>query len=86
MKLLLCRSCQDIFRLVEEERTCRCGSTKGAYTGNVQARYSGPHAVPIGFANESLVRAIKNQPESGMGERFEAFVIPSNCPSFTRRE
>ncbi len=38
-------------------------------------------SIPLGFNNFSLGPAIKKQPESGMGERFEAFVIPKQCPT-----
>jgi len=35
-------------------------------------------AVPIGFANSTLVKAVHNQPKDGMGENFTSFVIPKN--------
>lgn len=84
MKLLLCKNCQDVIRLIDEERKCRCGSVKGRYINEIYAEYSGEHAVPIGFANGSLVHAVHNQPETGMGEGFEAFVIPKNCPTMKK--
>jgi hypothetical protein len=36
----------------------------------------------LGFANNSLENAIKNQPQSGIGELFTAFVIPKQCSTF----
>ena len=39
-------------------------------------------AVPIGFANSTLVRAVHNQPKDGMGENFTAFVIPKICSTY----
>ena len=87
MKLLLCKNCQDVIRLIQnEKRTCKCGAVSGMYTDSLNAVYSGEHAIPIGFANSTLVRAIKNQPENGMGETFTAFVIPKKCDTFIKEE
>ena len=84
MKLLLCRKCQDVVRLIQKERSCECGCVKGRYINNIYAEYSGEHAVPLGFANGSFVQAIRNQPKSGWGENFEAFVIPQECETFKK--
>ncbi len=85
MKLIYCTKCQDVVRLVREERHCRCGLSAGIYTEDgLNATYSGP-CLPLGFDNGSFVRALNRQPESGRGERFEAFVIPKECPTFKRR-
>jgi hypothetical protein len=83
MKLLLCRECQDIIRLVMEERKCSCGKVSGKYTNNLLAEYKGETAVPIGISNSTLVKAVNNQPKEGLGTTFEAFVIPKNCETFT---
>jgi len=83
MKLLLCRDCQDIFNLqVGVMRSCKCGKVKGQYLDDVMAEYYGREAVPIGFANSTLVEAINKQPPEGMGKDFTAFVMPRKCPSF----
>lgn len=84
MKLVRCKKCNDIILLrVYEKRSCFCGESSGQYyTDGVKAWYSGEHAVPLGIDNPSLRKAIKNQPEDGLGERFEAFVIPKNCTTF----
>jgi hypothetical protein len=50
----------------------------------VNAEYWGEHAVTLGFANVSLGRAILNQPESGKGREFKAFVIPKVCPTMKK--
>ncbi len=90
MKLLLCRLCEDVFRiLVNEERTCRCGRTKGRYEKDgLNAWYEGgAHAVPLGFANDSFIRAVYQQPASGsLGKEFTAFVIQKDCPTFKERK
>lgn len=87
MKLILCKKCQDVVRLIqEEERTCKCGSCSGKYEDDLHAYYKGEHAVPMGFANSTLVNAVVNQPESGMGSNFTAFIIPKECPTFEKIE
>jgi hypothetical protein len=87
MKLLLCKNCQDVIRLqVNIKRTCKCGNVSGIYLDDLNAIYSGDDAVPIGFANSTLVEAIRNQPEEGMGKVFTAFVIPKNCYTFEKVE
>lgn len=85
MKFLYCKACYDIFRLWEEERTCKCGKTKGRYLDLLAAEYVGDFAVPLGVDNFSFVRAVRRQPEKGRGEQFEAFVIPERCPTFKRK-
>ena len=88
MKLLLCTKCSDVFSLkVKKVRTCSCGEIAGEYTDNYNARYWGAYAIPIGFANSSLVDTIKEQSALGnrpdlLGRRFEAFIIPDDCDSF----
>jgi hypothetical protein len=84
MKLLFCKSCQDVIRLIDTERSCRCGSTRGRYVNETLAVYSGADAVPIGFANRSFARAVRSQPRSGNGLVFEAFVIAAECDTFER--
>ena len=85
MKLILCRECEDVFKLDYKLRSCKCGQCKGKYLKDgINATYQGP-AVPIGFANSSLVKAVNNQPERGMGKEFIAFVIPKQCPTFSRK-
>ena len=84
MKLIICTNCQDVFKLDRVIRSCKCGDCKGRYLNNIDAEYSGSSAVPLGFKNSSLVNAIKNQPESGLGKEFFAFVIPQECPTMRR--
>lgn len=84
MKLLLCKRCQDVIRLFDEKRTCKCGHSSGWYIDDSNAVYNGADAVPIGFANSTLLSALYNQPLEGMGKRFEAFVIPVKCPTYKR--
>ena len=86
MKLLLCRKCHDVFKLDYDIRSCKCEEVSGYYEENgLMAYYSGEGAVPIGFANSSLVHAAVNQPEGGdRGRVFEAFIIPKKCDNFQK--
>lgn len=83
MKLIFCPKCTDVVRLVSELRRCQCGFISGRYTDSINAEIS-KEAVPLGFDNPSLAQALKNQPPNGLGRRFEAFVIPKECPSIQR--
>ena len=47
----------------------------------VHASYSGP-GVPLGFANGSFTEALADQPQTGWGREFTAFVIEKDCPTF----
>jgi hypothetical protein len=86
MKLILCRNCQDVFKLsTKGNRTCECGSSGGRYLEcGYNAVYWGMDAVPIGFANSTLMRAIRNRPRMGDGEKFTAFVMPKEVPSIRK--
>ena len=84
MKLIYCSHCDDVRKLSYTLTTCECGRSFGKYDKDgLNAMYSG-EAVPIGFANQSFMDAFLDQPESGQGQRFEAFVIPKKCPTFTQ--
>jgi len=73
MKLLLCKSCQDIIKLVKTPRTCQCGKVGGHYIDDIQAVYFGDDAIPMGINNESLMEALIEQkylgdPKKGGGD------------------
>jgi hypothetical protein len=87
MKLVLCRKCQDIFKLDFNLRRCKCEECWGKYLPDgLNAIYGGIYAVPLGMANGSLVDAVKEQPAMGLGKKFEAFVIPRQCDTMKRME
>ena len=54
-------------------------------TGKNRDAVIGGIAIPIGFNNSSLYRALINQPDEGMGERFEAFIIPKTCDTIENK-
>lgn len=76
MKLIFCPNCNDVIRLFDKKRHCKCRRSWGHYTDSVNAVIGGI-AIPLGFANNSLVEALLNRPENGLGEPFNAFVIPN---------
>lgn len=84
MKLLFCPKCSDVFSLSFDEKSCSCGESKGKYLDNLSAEHTG--GIPIGFDNTSFVIALKQQPDSGMGKKFNAFVIPKQCNTFKKIE
>lgn len=92
MKLLLCKKCSDIFVLrVGKIRLCECGDTGGQYINSIDAQYWGDSAQMLGFANHSLVQALKDQIAKGdrpdyLGREFKAFLIPNFAPSIKRIE
>lgn len=81
MKLMLCKSCYDVVRLKITPRKCSCGKCEGYYLNDgLNAIMTGPF-VPIGIDNNSLVSSIENQPDSGMGKKINAFIIPKCVPT-----
>lgn len=85
MKLIFCPKCNDIIKMIiGEDRYCLCGSSYGKYTDEINAEIGGK-SIPIGFANNSFVYAIKNRPQNGYGLRFDAFVIPEDVPSIKNK-
>jgi len=83
MKLILCKSCQDIVRpYPNKTRSCECGKVSVEAKGILNIEVSGKeYAVPLGFRNSSFKVAVMTQPENGMGKDFVAFVIPKECDS-----
>lgn len=79
MKLIYCPYCQDLFKLIrEEKRYCKCKKCYGRYKDNLNAEVNS-EAISIGFNNGSFVAALKKRPKIGIGQHFEAFIIPENC-------
>lgn len=85
MKLLLCRSCEDIVRVLSDWRACRCGSSRARYVDNTNAQYTGEHAAMIGVQNGSIADALREH-ASGSPKRefFTAFVIPNSSQTSIR--
>ena len=84
MKMLYCPKCHDVRKLQRKQVFCQCGGSSGWYKRDGLNAVVAGLAIPLGFQNTSFVEALKNQPEKGAGEVFEAFVIPSECPTIER--
>lgn len=90
MKLLFCPNCQDVVKLkVQEMRFCACRECSGIYLDVLNAEYYGK-AIPLGFANNTLVEALKKRDKAindgtehnaSKGIAFTAFIIPSQSSS-----
>lgn len=84
MKLLLCKKCNDIFPLCRRKRHCECKVTGGQYySDGLHACYWGRWAVPLGFANDSFITAVKERTFVASKE-FTAFVIEKDCRTFAK--
>lgn len=81
MKLIFCPICQDVVKLDYDPRFCECEKSSGYYMEDGLNAVIFGKAIPIGFANSSLAEALRCRPQDGMGKRFEAFVIPYDCPT-----
>lgn len=90
MKLIFCPHCHDIVRLTNSRKSCECGRSYGKYEPDGLNATINDVAIPLGFANDSFVEALRTRPKNGWGVRFEAFVIPEQCDSVevqkTKRE
>jgi hypothetical protein len=85
MKLLYCKKCGDVFNLKFHIKKCYCAESEGYYIDEINAKYNGD-CIPIGIDNHSFRSAINLQPQQGLGKRFDAFVIPKECETFTKVE
>ena len=99
MKLLLCLKCSDVVKLRKSVPYCECGKSSGRYLDDINAEYRGDDAMLLGFANGSLIEAIREQQRKGdseltfehgvyagqpEGRKFTAFVIPESATSIRK--
>ena len=84
MKLIYCPKCQDVRKLDFAITVCSCGASKGWYDDDALNAVIKGEAIPIGFANDSFVNALRKRRPTGFGKRFDAFVIPEDCPTVTK--
>lgn len=91
MILLLCPTCESIFSLAEEHKSCDCGQTWGHYVVGDSAVTS-EHAIPLGIVEESLIEALENRPKERPGKQrvsgptFVSWVFPKDHPRICREE
>ena len=81
MKLIFCLECHDVRKLHMTTTTCNCTKAWGWYRNDGLNAVIGGKAIPLGFDNKSLVKALRKRPKEGEGERFTAFVISTSCPT-----
>ena len=76
MKLAYCLKCYDVFKLIKNVRACKCGESSGVLKPDLKTvQINGPLKV-LGVDDSSFYSAINNQPDSGKGLEFKAFVLP----------
>jgi hypothetical protein len=94
MKLLFCLDCYDIVKLLNTERICSCGKSKGMYIDKLNATYSG-NAKLLGFSNTSFSNAVREQIYRDNknfkltyldGAEFTAFIIPESSSSINKTD
>lgn len=94
MKLILCLTCHDVYKLTTKElRKCQCGRTEGQYKpdGLNAVVSDNDDTVVLGFANNSLVETVREQRAKGdrpdgWGRQFNAFIIPTSAPTVQRKK
>lgn len=100
VKLLLCVVCNQIFNLSHTYAECRGAHGGGQYVDEVNAQVWGDREkiFVLGFANGSLVSALREQIQDGdldekmrygggfetVGRDFTAFIIPESASSVER--
>jgi len=60
MKLLLCTTCWDIFKLEFEMRSCKCGCTKGKYLSDGLKAVVNGNGISLGILNQDLAAAMNS--------------------------
>ena len=81
MKLIFCPHCEDVVKLKREKTFCACKKCWGQYKEDGLHASINKEAIPLGFSNPTLAEALYLRPAGGLGSRFEAFVIPIQCPT-----
>jgi len=84
MKLLLCCECQDVTKLLSQDRGCRCGKSHGKYVTDKVVEVTGPCEV-LGLDNNTLdhgVTTLDQHPHGG--PPVLAWVIPRGNPRVRR--
>jgi hypothetical protein len=100
MKLILCSPCNQIFNLSHTYTECKGAHGGGQYVDDINAKVWGPREkiFVLGFANGSLVEALRAQLDTGdstekmpyagrmetKGRDFTAFIIPESASSVER--
>jgi hypothetical protein len=70
MKLLYCKKCKDVINLKLELKTCSCEETEGRYIDDINAEYSGKHAIPFAIDNFSFAARARGKKASPISNNF----------------
>lgn len=94
MKLLFCKHCGDVRKLLVRQTTyCECKLSTGWYVDHLYAVITGSYAECLGILTPTLVNALMEQhelpktngAEGEHGVRIEAFIMPHAAPNLERR-
>lgn len=83
MKLLFCRRCQDVFKIIKIKKVCMCGSSEANYENERLVNTSGPSIV-VGVENRSFFDAASEVATVKVGVEFNACVMPNNSKTINR--
>lgn len=89
MKLLYCRSCRDMVKLIPTVRHCRCAKTSGKMDRDMhRAETWGRHAEVIGMGDTPLMHALAHEDLNatvfGLGPEVKTWIYPHNYEKITR--
>jgi len=86
MKLLYCKECDDVVRLLDDMRWCECGKTEGRYKAESEthAEFSGP-CVPFALSNSEFQVAVFGRMDNVVVP-FYGWVPAINDPKFEKTD
>uniref|UniRef100_A0A6M3LIT8 Uncharacterized protein n=1 Tax=viral metagenome TaxID=1070528 RepID=A0A6M3LIT8_9ZZZZ len=76
MKLIYCDTCQDLFKLDYDIRTCKCGRCKGKYNVDGRNAITNGEGFCLAIDNFSLINSLKNLLHYEGEYNFKAWVRP----------
>lgn len=87
MKLLLCRACGDIVKIMGTRRPCRCGVSWAFYTdeteGEAQVTVGGQASV-VAIPNSEFAQAVKTARQSDTSGEFIGVVLHTHHRAVSR--
>jgi len=66
MKLIYCKACDSVVRLIMDPRTCECWKTGWKYIDRLQAVYYWKEAHPFGIDNHTFWIRLREDPEENL--------------------
>lgn len=77
MKLLFCKRCADVVKILLGRRGCMCGRSWAVREQDRTVAIGG-YGVPLSIHDKSFHYAVAHRPPHGQGLRFKAVVIPAD--------